>query len=289
MLDPGVRGHPGDTRAVVGVGRGDPGHVRTVPPVGPSGAPVALVLGVAVPPVAVPRVVQVREEVVPAHRALIEVRVVDLARVRDSDHHTIARAVRPRGGHADVAGTPLVVPVAVVRGGRRVRREPVDHDQVRFRRFHGGVLLEGLDHCLLLRFVEHRVGFHHLLGVARGLDDLRVLDLGGRLHLGQDLFLLRLGDVVLELHHDPVGFRQDLALGARSPSEGFDAAHGRGFRLGLLFRGGPLRGCGRRGCGRGQQQRGDGQREKCSCGASWHDFPLGNQLAEAGSAPDRGG
>ena len=53
VLDPGIRGDPGNAGAIVGVRCRDTRDVRTVPPVGAARAPVAHVLGVAVPAVAV--------------------------------------------------------------------------------------------------------------------------------------------------------------------------------------------------------------------------------------------
>ena len=133
--------------------------------------------------------------------------MVDLAGVRDADHHAVPGALPPCAGHADVPGTPLVTPVPVVRGGPGVGGERIDHDQIRLRRFDGRVFLDGLDHCLLFGLVEQRVGLHDILGITGGLDDFRVFDLGGCLRLGQDVFLLDLRNFVLEFHDDPIRFR----------------------------------------------------------------------------------
>ena len=237
MLDLRVGGHTGDAHPVVRLRGGDARHVRTVPPGRPPRAPVPLVLRVRVTPVAVPRVVGVGEEVVAGHRLGVEVRVVDLASVRNADHHALTGALPPRVRHADVARAPLVVPVRVVRGGGRCRGERPHHDLVGLRGLHGRVGLDSGHHVLLLRRGEHGVRLHDILTAARGPDRLRPRDVSGLRGLSERGTAVLPGHALLVLHHEPVRLGEHTALPCRPPAQGGHSPGHRRLRLrGLLSR-----------------------------------------------------
>ncbi len=118
VLDLGVERHAGDTDIVVGGRRHRPGNMGTVPAavirntedVALACVPVALVVGIVIPAIAVAGGRDIRDEVVAGDGLAHELLVRSRAGIEHRDHDAVARRLVPRRLEIDAAGAVLVMP-----------------------------------------------------------------------------------------------------------------------------------------------------------------------------------